>query len=601
MKAMAESKPLIESVEPDGAALVFYQNHLLPDSSHLPSERQAEYANNAAVLNAFRAVLEKANSQRLRQSHKQFNKTEFWRRAAQALPRISDICPNSLPENPRRLQEKFNQYQKDGYPVLITGKYGTRNRAKDKDGVQNSVVMKLLSDHRNLDNAQITRLYNHIGAQAGWEPVTEKFVRTRRQKFDLVTSAGRLGASNFRNVKSMQNKREKPTAPLLFWTLDGWDVELYYQATEENKNGHRVTTYSNRLCVVVVLDPSAMYPIGYAIGTHETPALIKEALRNAANHTAELWGTRYCSNQLQSDHYGIKTMADIYQLMGKTFTPAAVGNAKGKIIEPYFHYLNKEYCQFMPNWSGFGITSDKTKQPNADALNALRKGFPTLEGCVAQIQRIMEMERARKREAYLDKWSKLPEERKLPLSDEQYLLNFGSSTGNRNAIEGQGLRPTIEGVKRTYDCFDARFREYAHVRWAVMYDPADMSKALAVSEDGRQRFMLEEKYVQPMALADRRPGDAEQLARVDRFNAGLKSDIFRRLGAASEEVDQLVARYPQLENTLAKAVLCDSRGQHKNRRNQARLHAKEIESIEYTVIPGQNAAPEETENFKDLY
>ncbi len=401
----------------------------------------------------------------------------------------------------------------------------------------------------------------------------------------------------------MQNKREKPTAPLLYWTLDGWDVELYYQRDEINKQGHNVTTYSNRLTLVVVLDPHGMYPIGYAIGTHETPALIKEALRNAANHTAELWGVRYCSNQLQSDHYGIKTMSDVYHLMGKTFTPAAVGNAKGKIIEPYFLYLNKNYCQYMPNWSGFGVTSGKNKQPNSDALNAKRKTFPTLEECVAQITKIIELERARKREAYMAGWSKLLDNRKIRLSDEQYLLNFGADTGFRNAIEGQGLRPTIEGVKRTYDCFDPRFREHAHVRWAVMYDPAHLDRVLAVSEDGRLRFMLEEKYVQPMALADRKEGDAEQLARVDNFNSQLKGKIINELAATTETIHQLISRHPALEGSLAKAVLCDSNGQHKNRRNQARLRAKDVQDVEYTVInsiPGVVASQDDSD-IRDLY
>ncbi len=150
MKAQAESKPFVESIEPDGAALVFYQDYLLADGKHLPSDKQAEYANNAAILNGFRALMEKSISRR--SNGKSLNKTDFWRRAAQALIRIADTFPNSLPENPRRLQEKFNQYLSGGYSVLITGKYGTRNRAKVKTDEQESVIKKLLADPRNFDN-----------------------------------------------------------------------------------------------------------------------------------------------------------------------------------------------------------------------------------------------------------------------------------------------------------------------------------------------------------------------------------------------------------------------------------------------------------------
>lgn len=74
------------------------------------------------------------------------------------------------------------------------------------------------------------------------------------------------------------------------WSLDGWDVELYFQKTGTDKRGYNTTTYSNRLSIVVVLDPCVNYPIGYAIGRQEEPSLIKEALKNAVNHTAELFG-----------------------------------------------------------------------------------------------------------------------------------------------------------------------------------------------------------------------------------------------------------------------------------------------------------------------
>jgi len=39
------------------------------------------------------------------------------------------------------------------------------------------------------------------------------------------------------------------------------------------------TTYTNRKTAVIVLDACKKYPIGYAIGDHESPALIRWALR----------------------------------------------------------------------------------------------------------------------------------------------------------------------------------------------------------------------------------------------------------------------------------------------------------------------------------
>lgn len=580
LKAQAESKPFVESIEPDGAALDFYQRHQFGDGKYLPTDKQTEYANNAAVLNAFRLVLERSDSQHRKQSKRCISKAEFWRKAAQALPRIADTFPHTLPENPRRLQEKFNQYVREGYGALITGKYGTRNAAKIDDDTKESLLIRLISDARNLDNAQIARIYNVVAETQGWKTITGAAVGVWREKHDLVTAGGRLGATRFRNQKSMQVKRTRPELPLLYCTIDGWVAELLYQKVNE-RNG--TITYTNRLTIVLVLDPCINYPIGYAIGERETPELIKAALRNAANHTAELFGRRYRFNQLQSDNYGRGNLAPVYQIMGEKYTPARAHNAKSKVIEPFFNQFNRKYCQLCKNWSGFGITSNKDLQPNSEFLNKNRHDFPTEEGCRQQLVAFIERERAEKRAEYVKLFAKLPEERRLPLSDEQYLLTFGADTGYRNALEGVGLRPTIGGIKRDYDCFDPKFREYAHVRWAVKYDPDNLDHVLAVNEDGSLRFMLERKHVQPMALADRREGDAEQLARVQEFNKQLENGITERLALASNKVEQLFNDNPQLD-VATRLLLCDSRGQNKNHKQTRRLQAHEIEDIEAIEI-----------------
>lgn len=603
MKERAESKQFVDTIEPDGAAINFYETYRLPDGRCLPPEKVAEYSNNAAILNGYRTVLERANSQRKRQSRPSINKTIFWKQAAASLGHLADRYPNTLPENARRLQEKFNLYLRGGYETLVTGRYGLKNAAKVSSDEQESVIVRLLSDYRNFNDEEVARMYNFMAGKLGWKEVTGAAVGVWRSKTELITAAGRLGASNFHNVKAMQNRRYKPTAPLLFWTMDGWDVELYYQATQTDKKGHKVTTYSNRLCMVLVLDPCEMYPIGYAVGTHENPELIKAALRDAANHTAQLFGQRYRCNQLQSDHYAFKALSPLYSVMSDKVTPARVKNAKSKIVEPFFNHLNMTYFRNNKNWSGFGITSDKFKQPNSDALNFHRHEFPDAEGCIRQICGYMELDRAKKREAYLAHFADLAEERKLPLTEEQYLLNFGNDTGFRNAIEGRGLCPTIEGVKRVYDTFDMNFRKYQHVRWAVKYDPQNLDRVLAVSEDGMHRFMLEDKYTQPMALADRKEGDAEQLARVNDFNKQLQAHVIDSLAIASTTCQKLIDGNSALDHTLVKAILCDSNGQHKDRRNDRRALAAAINTVEVKPVqaaPSTEVGFDEETNIYDL-
>lgn len=586
LQEKADSKPFMDIITPDGQAMQFYADYVLADGRHLTAEKQAEYSNNCAIMNAFRQCIETANSHRMRQSDNPLNKKEFWNKAAAALPRLADRFPHSLPESARRLQRKFNEYLHEGYGCFISKKFQNINAAKVDNEDKESVLTVILAHHNNLDDVTIAGYYNREARKNGWKEITPSAVGVWRKKKDLVVSIGRRGLTNFRNEKSMQVKRRRPTAPFLMWTLDGWDVELLYQKTKTNSKGHNVANYDNRLTLEVVLDPCINYPIGYAIGTHETPDLIAEALRNAAKHSEELFGVMLRANQIQCDHYAIKAMTPVYNVMGKLLTPARVKNAKTKVVEPYFDYLNETYCKKWNNWSGYGATTNPKRQPNAEALNRLRHNFPDEAGVRQQIEEMIQVERALKIAQFRVLMENLPAERRLPLSREAYLYSFGAATGFKNAIEGSGLRPTLLGMKRDYDCFDIRFREHTGTRWTVKYDPDNLHEVLAVNEDGTLRFMLTEKYVQPMALADRKTGDAAELQKVFDFNGRLEGYALESLNGAYEKAGP----YIREDNTLNRLLLCDSRGQHKLPKAQKRLktvdvEAMEIKTVEVPLIP----------------
>lgn len=587
LAAQEEARPMLDKVVLDQAAVEFFEKHQVNESigKGLSDEKRAEYVNNASILNAFRDMLENSDGRHVRTSHSKIGRGEFWKRAAKALPRIADRWPNSLPQNARRLQEKYNLYIREGYASLISKKFNNSNSAKVNDEYKESVLAALIADGRNLDNAQIARVYNTVAGSMNpqWKKITASAVAARRKKYELVTEAPRRGAGEFRNTMSMQVARRRPSAAMLFWTVDGWLGEIYYQKSTE-----RGTTYANRLTMVVVLDTSCDYPVGYAVGEQENSALIAEALRNAVEHTAELFGRRYRACQIQSDRYAIKRMTPVYEAVGDKVTPARAHNAKAKVIEPYFKYLNKTYAQYFGSFSGFGVTSRKEGQPSAEWLNANRHNFPDEQELRGILANIIATERRIKHGRYMELWEATPQERRLPMSDESWLLTFGRSTGYRNVLEGSGLRPTIGGRKMQYDCFDPAFRRHASVRWEVRYDPDDLTRALAVSEDGSLRFMLEEKYVQPMALAERTEGDAEQLKRVMDFNRALEDDIEEQLERMHRNNEALFSHNSQLDNTLGKHLLIDSRGQHKDRYNQRRLKSGTVDTEaeeEEEIIP----------------
>lgn len=578
-----------EHIEHSAAASAFFDGYRLGDDRHLPVEKRREYYANAIVLDAVGSLIAQRAAKRRSLGH---NATRFWEAIADAVQNLDRTrYPHALPANARSLERKYKQYKAEGYESLVHKAFLAEHANADKmmSEEQKAMFTYIASDPRNLDNAQVAAKYNTCAVALGWKTITASTVARRRDTMDLDISARRRGYANFRDKKAMQVKRKAPSYPLYFWTMDGWKAELLYKKRITDKDGKTTLKYHNSLTMVVVLDACCQYPIGYAIGTNESKALIAEALRNAAKHTEELFGQMYRTAQLQTDHYGRGGLKDVYNTMSDKYTPAQVGNAKSKIIEHWFGVFNKKYCQMQMNWSGFGVTSKKSLQPNPDFLNKHKDQFPDFEELCAQLVSFLEAERRELRDKYVALFNEMPAENRFPLPYDQYLMLYGIDNGQRQLMQGNGLILTVGGEKKQYDCFDPAFREHASTRWQVRFDPDDMHTVLAVNEDESLRFMLEEKYVQPMALIERSEGDAKELQRVLMFNKILEARIAAKMCDYENTVSDLLQREKKAElETLSKFLITDSRGQHKDNLSRARAlsgRATTAEIIDDTFSP----------------
>lgn len=559
----------------DREAFDFYVAHRYgANNEHkLDLEKVEEYTYNASVLNT---VIHMKNHRKEYARALGFTKLDIWKSLSNDVNAFREV-PHTLPNSKDGLRRKASNYakalnvsKKAAYKSIISGKLQNTNAKKVVDQEQMALLDELISKHTNLDNELISTIYNTVAEKMNWPTITAMTVSNRKTKKNLVSHAGRKGVKSLKNNVLMQVKRKRPSTPMLYWTLDGWDVELLYQDKRTDENGRTVTTYHNRLTMVVVLDAFNNYPIGFAIGTHETPELIKQALQNAMQHAKELFGDFYMPYQLQSDNYSIKALKPVYEAITSRFTPASVGNAKAKVIEPYFNQLNKKYCKLLNNWSGHNVDSGSKNQPNSEYLSKIKKQFPSKEGCFNQIKSIITAERSKKGQEYANNWLNTKEEHKQLMSVENYLLTFGSNTGETSQLTGDGLKVTIYGQKYWFDCFDVNFRNYAHLDWTLHFDTNDLSQALAVSKDGSQRFIVEEKYHQPMAIADRVDGDTDKLKRITDFNKKVVNMIVDERADNARLLEPFLDQ-PQLNDTLAKHLLTDSIGQHKNHKSKARL------------------------------
>ncbi|AQX50646.1 hypothetical protein CMT22_14960 [Elizabethkingia anophelis] len=557
---------ILKYYKTDYEAIDFYATHLLEDYRRLSPEKQDEYVRNAQMIQAVDAYMKDMKAFRKSRGG---SITKIWQEAAIAVKEVKGQIGHTLPGTDRRLRDKLAEFAEHSYKSLISDNYGKKKAIKVKNATQEALLRQLLRDHRNLDNEQIAMIYNSVAKIQGFPELSAGTIGNYRKKWNLLVYAGTNGEKAFNDNIGMQVKRKAPSAPLLFWTVDGWDIELLYQRQTVNLKGEKVTTYHNRLTMVVVLDPVIKYPIGYAIGREESSGLIQQALRNAILHTEELFGQKHKVLQIQSDNYSKKTMTPIYEMMSKKFTPAKVGNAKSKIIEPWFKFFNKKYCQLAPNWSGHGVKF-KT-QPNEEYLNKIRHSFPDENGCITQIVTMIEIERERLKEQYIEAYNNMHEDAKKEISNQDFLLHFGETTGYTNKVNHNGLHIAINGKKHEYDSFDINFRMHSHLDWTIKYDSNNLNEVLAYNEDHNISFMLQEKYVQPMALYDRKEGDAEELSRIGQFNKEIKQVILDTQADDYKEVNQMFIQHPELDGTLAKMVIVDSKGQHKDQRNSKRI------------------------------
>lgn len=552
-------QPIKKLVQKDFKAEEYYLGFRFDENKPLPIEYVNKYTTAASWLN----MLIKADNEP-KNIKKLLNLT-----ISQLYTHVLDlICSDKidLPSTYVTLRRKIVDYKANGYDALISKNFGNKKAAKigktengfdaEVEKGTEALIRTAASKHNKFDAVQITRAVNALLTAHSLPTLSPETIRLRMNKFEHLTTAGNSGKRTHNNRIAMQVERVAPPHPLLYWTLDGWTVELLYK----NENG-----YNNRMVMVVVLDACGKYPVGYAIGDRENAELIKQANRNALAHIKDLFGYQYRPNQVQSDHYAIKTLTPFYSAMTNLFIPAAVGNAKAKIIEPYFNTLNKKYCQSQPNWSGFNLSSSNKNQPNREYLNIIKTSFPDRDGVIRQIESIIAKERSLKLDAYMQAFATMPQGAKVVLPHEQFLMVFGQTTDRTIQIHAAGLQPQINGIQYSFTTFEPSFATHRDIAWRIMYDEQDMSRVLAVSEDNKLRYMLEGKRKIAMDMYSATAEDHAYRNEIANYNKARREEIIQTYNEDSAKVQTLLTAPLELDDDAEASLklMFTTKGQQK--------------------------------------
>lgn len=482
----------------------------------------------------------------------------------------------NLPASRAKLNSMMKAYIADGPGVVLSHKLGNKNSSKlgkivqgealskgfdpDVYEKQIAVLTELRGNTNNLQISAICKLYNKIAVTQSWPELTVQAVEKtiKNGLINRVTLPGRRGTKHYLNNATRQIKRKRPELAMQYLTVDGWNVELGYQDYVGNQ-----TKYHLRQLVVVVLDPCINYPLGYAIADRETPALIKAAIKNAIDHARELTGTWIAPQKIQTDNYQIKNLTPYYEAVADAHARVAVGNAKSKVVEPYFNYLNMQYCQMFPNWTGINLTSSSKNQPNMEWKDMNKKNLPDKEQNTAEIVAIIEQERLKK----IDEYRAITDPDKiLTITRQKYLEIYGETTKKTIALRGEGIAPEIDGVKYWYDTFDLSFRNLSHLNWQLHFDRSNMSTILATAEDGKYKFLLEQQRVVPMNSNDESPEDYAYRQAIRSHKKQDMRMITEARAASGAIVAEIIEETPAIQNdtvlkmVLNKDALADAKG-----------------------------------------
>lgn len=489
------------------ADVEFLATYLLPDGTHLPYEKQKQYATAASYLQflhttrapGFRAL--------------GFTSAEGFYQAIQRLIECNNV---DLPRSYSKLRLKVRDYARVGVTCVISKGFCNKSAAKIKDEVAEALLIKMISHYNQFEDTFVAAKYNIFASATGRAPITDRTVGYFRHNNKILVTAPRQGMATFVNQYEPVKHRTRPSYPLALINSDDNDLDLYFREETITAKGTRKGNPYFRFKLVVVIDAFNDYPLGYAVGKTQTVDLVKAAYLNAVHHIKEITGEHLLWHQIQADHYALKALRPFYEGQA-IFTPPRVKLARGKIIEQSFGHNWHSILRQYPNYANNNITAQK--KGNFEAIQANAKYFPTVNEGFDQVadffnrlrHSVNEKTGKSKQQQWLEAYAMMSSENKKSLTDQRRLLLFGHEHSYKNKLTNAGINVTLKGQKITYDINKEDYLKHVGKTMQVFYDPYDLTTVLATMDDLRVQVLCPVYEKHKMAVIEMVEGDRERL------------------------------------------------------------------------------------------
>lgn len=521
----------------DTKARNFYAEYKLDDGAHIPEEFQEEYVKNASVLNLVISTLK--YRQALRKAYNN-GMSGVWDTILNTVGKLRENPGHTLPKSSARLRQKMNEYKKEGYECLISGKLGNTNTVKitDEAGVW-LIVKKRQRVPMVLTNKQIWEEYNRIAPKYGWAELKEpstvaQFLNrpeVKQRWYDAVH--GELKAYQKFGYKF---KTALPEFRDALWYGDGTKLNLYYKHWDGKKWIMKTTQ------VYEVMDAYSEVLLGYHISDSE-------------NYTAQYNAYRMAVERAQSKPYeivvdnqgGHKKLgnAGFLNRICRVQRNTKPYRASAKSIEAVFGRFQAQELHKDWRFTGQNITAKKDESranmefvlsnvDNLYTLDELHKAYAEAR------ERWNNGKHPATGMARIEMYNENVNTETQKLDRLDMIEMFWLMTARPATFTASGLEIQINNTKYTYDVYDGGLPDFDFRKnnigrkFYTQYDPNDLTRVRLYEETASGlRYVAEASpYVEVRRAAQeathdssafiRQVMDLEEQLRVDKYLADIQ-------------------------------------------------------------------------------
>lgn len=391
-------------LQPDPEAATYYSGYKLPDGRSLPEDKQREYRQNAEILNALARIEGNAVARRRSMGG---SRAKLWERFADLVNSLDvQRYPHTLPTHPRRLKDRYQEYQKGSYPALVHGGYGNNNSRKVTARIERLVLrlytlpnkpyttnvhelyLQFLGGAIDLVDRKTGELFNREDFKENGVPVTlsESTIWNylNDPKNRPIIDQYRSGTLEYTGTHRPHHHRHAPRFSLSRISMDDRDLQ------RKMHNGKRVKGY-------YAYDDASGCIVGVAHSQTKDHELFISCLRNLFRfiHRQGLG----MPMEVEVEHHLVRSFKDDMMKAGALFPFvrwANPGNAQEKIAERYNR--DKKYQYEKRYQEGIGrfyakLEANRTHQEKVfDAENnTYKERTYSYEELVADDFRIIEL------------------------------------------------------------------------------------------------------------------------------------------------------------------------------------------------------------------